>query len=199
MAEALAVIGLVGNIVAFVEFSQKVVTRLDEFSNNLKYSTKSLKQIQTELPLIIDAIQRIKDRADSGKLDDNAKTSLGPVVLECQQQAQRLSDILDNILPASDSSTWERRKKAILSLKTDRKVEEISKALGRYVQTLTFYHVIDGARPDPVVENTFWLIPFDRNPMFVGRDVVFEKIHEAFNVREGSQPKTALYGLGGIG
>lgn len=199
MAEALAVIGLVGNIIAFVDFAQKVTSRLNEFSNNLKDCPKSLKQIQTQLPLIIDGIRMIKGRADSGKLDDDAKAALEPVIWECQQQTQRLGEILDDVLPESNSSSWERRKKAIRSLATDRKVEDISEALNRYLHTLTFYHVIEGSRPDPVVRNTFWLVPFDRNLTFVGRNAVFDKIDQSFNVREGSQPKVALCGLGGIG
>lgn len=173
MAEALAVIGLVGNILAFVDFAQKVVSRLNEFSNNLKDSTKSVKQIQMELPLIIDGIRRIKGRAETGKLDDEAKAALEPIIQECQHQTQRLSDILDDVIPAADSYSWERRKKAILSLATDRKVEEISGALHRYLQILTFYHVIDGTQPDPPVKRAYWLVPFDRNSSFVGQDDIF--------------------------
>jgi hypothetical protein len=45
----------------------------------------------------------------------------------------------------------------------------------------------------------FTLIPFDRNPHFVDREDIFKQIDESFKVKEGSQPKAALFGLGGIG
>lgn len=199
MAEALAAIGLASSIIAFVDIAQKVVFRLNEFSNVLEDSTNALVRIQTQLPLILDGLRRIKDRADSDKLNDGAKAALEPVALQCHKQTQRLSDILDRVLPASDASKWERRKKAILSLTTDRKVKEISEALGQYLQTSTFYHSIGEARPDSVVKKAFWLVPFDRNPAFVGRDAIFEQIDQSFNVPEGTQPKVALVGLGGIG
>ncbi|KAL1857530.1 hypothetical protein Daus18300_010288 [Diaporthe australafricana] len=189
MAEALAAIGLASSIVAFVDVAQKVASRLNEFSNDLKDSTNSLIRIQTQLPLILDGLKRIKDRADSGKLNDRAKAALEPVVLECHKQTQRLSDILDSVLPASDASKWRRRKKAILSLTTDRKMKEISEALSQYLQTLTFYHSIGEARPVSVVEKAFWLVPFDRNPAFVGRDAIFGQIDQSFSVPEGTQPK----------
>lgn len=48
--------------------------------------------------------------------------------------------------------------------------------------------------PDP-----FWLVPFDRNISFVGRNETFTEIDQTFEVKDGSQPKAALCGLGGIG
>lgn len=48
--------------------------------------------------------------------------------------------------------------------------------------------------PDP-----FWIVPFDRNISFVGRNETFTEIDQAFEVKDGSQPRAALCGLGGIG
>lgn len=199
MAEALATIGLAGNILDFIEVASKVVSRLNEFNNDLKDSTNALKVIQTQLPLIVDGLRRIEDRANTGILDDGAKAALEPVILECRNQTQRLSGILDKVLPASAASKWERKKKAILSLMRDNVVKEISGALSSYLQTLTFYHIIGNPRPDPVVRKGFWTVPFDRNPSFIGRDAIFEQIDRSVNIPEGSQPKVALFGLGGIG
>lgn len=114
-------------------------------------------------------------------------------------QVKLLSDTLDNLLPASDASKWERRKKVIQRLTTDSKVKNASEILSQHLQTLTFYHSIGDPRPDSVVKKSFWLVPFDRNPNFVGRDSLFGQIDQAFKVSEGSQPKVALYGLEGIG
>lgn len=198
MAEALAVVGLVGNILGFVDFAQKVASRLNEFSSDLEGVPKSLRQIQAELPLIIDGVGRLKARADSGKLDEKAKAALGPVIAQCQQKTQRLGDILDKILPAADASSWDRKMKAIRSLAKDGEVEDVSEALGRCISILTFYSVIDGAQ-SVAAKKIFWLVPFDRNPNFVGRAAMFDQMDQALDVPEGSQPKLALHGLGGIG
>lgn len=199
MAEAFAAIGLASSIVAFVDFAQKVVSRLNEFSNDFKDGTNALIQIQTQLPVIIDGLRRIKDRVDTGMLDDQAKAALQPIVVACHRQTELLSDTLNSALPAADASKWERRKKAIQSLTTDGKVKKASEILGQHLQTLTFYHSIGDPRPQSIAKKTYWLVPFDRNPNFTGRESLFDEIDQAFKVSEGTQPKVALYGLGGIG
>ncbi|KAL7904569.1 P-loop containing nucleoside triphosphate hydrolase protein [Trichoderma velutinum] len=51
----------------------------------------------------------------------------------------------------------------------------------------------------PSSSDPFWLVPFDRNTSFVGRNETFTEINRAFEVKDGSQPRAALCGLGGIG
>lgn len=199
MAEAFAAVGLASSIVAFVDFAQKVVSRLNEFSGDLTDATNAPAQIQTRLPIIIDGLRRIRDRVDSGNLDDGAKAALQPIVQACHRQVETLSDILDSVLPASDASRWERRKKAIQSLKADSKVKRASEILSQNLQSLTFYHSIGDPVSQPVAKTAFWLVPFDRNQNFVGRESIFDQVDLGFKVTEGSQPKVALYGLGGIG
>lgn len=88
MAEAFAAAGLASSSIAFVDFAQKIVSRLNEFSGDLKDSTNALIQIQTQLPVIIDGLRRIKDRADSGKLDDRVKAAMEPIVQACHGQVR---------------------------------------------------------------------------------------------------------------
>ncbi|KAH7318086.1 P-loop containing nucleoside triphosphate hydrolase protein [Stachybotrys elegans] len=69
-----------------------------------------------------------------------------------------------------------------------------------------FHQVIDNFQnnfkvdfdPPPYSQARF-LVPFDRNPSFVGRKVIFDAIERELDVPEGTQPKAALCGLGGIG
>ncbi|KAH8126039.1 P-loop containing nucleoside triphosphate hydrolase protein [Trichoderma asperelloides] len=95
--------------------------------------------------------------------------------------------------------------KAIKSLTYDKKIEEIAESLESYTKTLIFHQVIDNfnnlkvEQQPPPYPDPLWLVPFDRNPSFVGRDGIFEEIDQAFAVQGGSQPKAALCGLGGIG
>lgn len=199
MAEAFATIGLASSIVAFVDFAQKVVSRLNEFSNDFRDGTNALTQIQTQLPVIIEGLRKIRARADTRQLDDQAKAALQPIVLACHRQIELLSETLDRVLPAADASKWERRKKAIQSLTTDGKVKNTSEILSQHLHTLTFYHSIGEPDPEFVAKKIYWLVSFDRNSAFVGRETLFNEIEETFRVPEGTQPKVALYGLGGIG
>ena len=201
----LAAVGLASAIAQFVEVGVKVVARLADFSAHLDQAPKAFREVKTELPLIIDGLRRLSEQINAGHLDASTQAALGPVLQECNECARRLEELLEKIIPAADASSWERRKKAIASLSQDRKVDEIADALSRYVRLLIFHQVVGptvAPLPEPTREQEacpFWVVPYSRNPTFVGREDVFEAIAESFNVREGSQPKAALCGLGGIG
>lgn len=202
--DPVSAIGLAAAIVQFIDIGAKVAKRLHSFSNDLDQVPKAFRQMSVNLPLIVDGLRRIKLQEDSDKLDEATRSALRPVVTECIRSTEELSGILDKTLPSATASSWERRKKALLSLGKDRKVEEISEALDRYVQVLTFHQVISAgtSHPEapPAYETlTFWLVPLDRNASFVGREDILRQIDLTFQVKEGSQPKVALYGLGGIG
>jgi hypothetical protein len=210
MAEALAVIGIVSSIVQIVEFSSKVIQRLDDFASSVGEVPRAFRHIKTELPLIIDSLRRIQDQDRAGALETATVDAVRPVIQDCQQEIKRLESILNRTVPSVGASSWDRRKKAFLSLGKDKDVEQIADSLSRYVRVLTLHQAVEGSKPDsqpppqkepikPQGPQYFMLIPFDRNAHFVDREDVFKQIDESFTVKEGSQPKAALYGLGGIG
>ena len=207
MAEALAVVGIVSSIIQVVEFSTKVAERLNDFASTVGEVPRAFRHIQTELPLIIDSLRRIKNQAESGSVESATTTAVWPVLKDCQREITRLQNILDKTVPSVGDSSWERRKKAFLSLGKDKEVEEIADSLSRYVRVLTLHQALEGSKPDsqappkyePARPRYFTLVPFDRNAHFVDREDVFKQIDDSFKVRKGSQPKVALFGLGGIG
>ena len=198
--DPVTIIGLTAAIVQFVEFGTKIVKRLSDFSNSLDQIPEAFRQVVTILPLIINGARRIQDQAKSNDISPSTQEALLPVLLECRGAAQRLEELLERLLPSTTASSWERKRKALVSLAHDSEVQDIAKALDKYVLVLIFHQVIDGSARDlPKSVEASWLVPFDRNPAFVGRDEIFGAIDDAFNVREGTQPKAALCGLGGIG
>ncbi|KAK4168165.1 short-chain dehydrogenase [Cladorrhinum sp. PSN259] len=205
--DPITALGLAAAILQFVEIGSKIVQRLSEFSADVNQVPKSFRQVRTELPLIVDGLRRINEQVKSGALEPTTEAALVPVITECLHAALQLNDLLDKTLPSADASTWERRKKALSSLAKDKKVDDLGDALGRYLRVLTFHQVLNPTPlqlyAKPAVAETssdfFWLVPFDRNPSFVGRDAIFQSINRAFDVKKGSQPKAALFGLGGIG
>ncbi len=200
-------VGIVSSIIQVVEFSAKVADRLNDFASSVGEIPKAFRHIQTELPLIIDSLRRIQSQAESGSVEVATTNAVWPVLKDCQRETIRLQNILDKTIPSARDSSWERRKKAFMSLGKDKDVEEIAESLSRYVRVLTLHQAIEGSKPErpppPNYEQLkptcFTLIPFDRNPHFVDREDVFKQIDEAFKVKKGSQPKAALFGLGGIG
>jgi hypothetical protein len=207
MAEAFAVVGIVSSIVQLVDFSSKVVERLDDFASSVGEVPRAFRHIKTELPLIIDSLRRIQEQARDGSVEKATVDAVEPVIKDCEREITRLEKILDKTVPSVGASSWDRRKKAFLSLGKDKNVEEIAESLARYVRVLTLHQAVEGSKPDiqPPPEYVlrqsqfFTLIPFDRNSHFVEREDVFKQIDESFKVKEGSQPKAALFGLGGIG
>lgn len=205
--DPVSAIGLAAAILQFIDVANKVVARLSDFGDAIEQAPRAFRQIHTELPLIIDCLRRIKVQDNEGILDTLTRNALGPVVQECYKETERLRDLLADILPSAQASSWERRVKAVKSLGSDKKVENIADALAKYVKTLTFHQVLANSatarapsQPQPVAPwKPFWLVPYDRNLSFVGRDDIFDEIEKTFSVPQDSQPKAALCGLGGIG
>jgi hypothetical protein len=43
------------------------------------------------------------------------------------------------------------------------------------------------------------MVPFRRNPDFIGRDEFFKNLTTRLTVKKGPQARVALWGLGGVG
>jgi ABC-type transporter Mla subunit MlaD len=141
MAEALAVVGVVANIIQLVDFTAKVLSRLNEYYTQAGEIPTSLRQIQAELAALQDALQRTQQAIAAGTLGATAETALKPTLEGCEGQVKALDDLCARILPAIDDSRWKKTQKAILSIKQESKVENVAKTLRSYITTLTFYHV----------------------------------------------------------
>jgi N-terminal domain on NACHT_NTPase and P-loop NTPases len=205
MADPITAIGLVAAILQFIEIGARVASRMSDFSNSVDDIPKTFRHIKINLPLIVDSLRRIKAQAELQGLDKATQDALTGVVDECHREVCSLNDILDRAIPPAGASSWERRRLAIASFAKDKKVKAIEKALETYVRTLTLHQSVQSAGPvvhlavQPSKPKIHFLLPFDRNSTFVGRVGIFKEIEQKFAVKEGSQPKAALCGLGGIG
>ena len=112
MAEAIAAISLVANIVQFISFGSKVAKRLNEFQASVNDIPKVFRDIRIELPLLLDTLQKTEEQAESGKITVATQKALLPVVDGCCRQVELLDDILNKILIHSEDSSWQRSRKA---------------------------------------------------------------------------------------
>jgi len=150
MAEALAVVGIVASIVQLVEFSSKILSRLDEFRSTVEEVPKPFRHIKVELPLLQDALRHIKEAIDAGSVEDGTKRALLPAIQGCREQVAELDALLAKTLPGPSDSWSSRSRKAIVSLNQDHKVESISKILRGYIGTLTFYYTVASSSLQPL-------------------------------------------------
>ncbi|KUL90773.1 hypothetical protein ZTR_00369 [Talaromyces verruculosus] len=150
MAEALAVVGVVASIVQLVDFSTRVVSRLDEFYSVAKEVPKSFRHVKTVLPLLATTLEQLKSAIDTTSVADGSKKALLPVITGCNEQVAQLDAILENTLPEPSDSLRRKGKKAIVSLHLDAKVESITRALRSYIEILTFYYAAASSTLQPL-------------------------------------------------
>jgi hypothetical protein len=136
MAEALAVVAVVASIVQLVDFSNRVVRRLDEFYSIAGEIPESFRQFKTELALLGTTLQQIKEAIDAN-------------VAGWQEQVAQLDAILAKTLPEITDSWRERGKKALVSLHHNAKFESITKILRNHVGILTLYYAAASSTLQP--------------------------------------------------
>jgi hypothetical protein len=197
MAE-IAVIGLVSSIIQIVDFGSKVVSRLNEFQSTVDEVPKTFRDIKIQLPLVIDTLKQTQRQADAGCVNEETAKALRPVIDECLSQVKLLGDILVKAMPAKDDSDWKRRFKALSSFAHDGTVQQITARLERYVQTLTYYQSSQYSKPTlkPPQRKTCFMVNFDQDPNFIGREDIIKEIGERFKMR---QCRVAISGIGGVG
>src|SRR2546423_6418683 len=142
---------LAGNIIQFVDYSIKVVSRLDDFRERHGEVPRVFSNIRVRLPLLVDSLSRSKAGIAQGTVPDKTQDGLVSVVDGCLGQIKLLNAILDKILPVKGESWITRNRKALQSLAQERSVEKIEGNLHRYIEALTLHHVIpsiDGGASD---------------------------------------------------
>jgi hypothetical protein len=150
MAEALAIVSVVASIVQLVDFSTRVVSRLDEFYSVTKEVPESFRHIKTELPLLATTLTQLKRAMGTTSVADKSTKALVPVIAGCNEQVMQLDAILEKTLPAASDSLRIKSKKAIVSVHYDSKVEGITKTLRNYVGILTFYYAAASSTLQPL-------------------------------------------------
>ena len=227
MAEALAVVGLVSAIVQFIDFSTKIVNRLDEFQAEVADGPKVYQDVQNRLPLMLDLVNKIQVRVAAGQIDRPSQVTMLPIIESCISQVSLLGNLLSKALPEANDSSWARGKKAFRSVIRDSEMEKIDHNLRTnfelLVQAETLHRLeVRGSKLDQTV-NVFmppqqqnvtvsppqkipdrsasvstqfvFMVPFQRDPKFLGRKKVMEELVEKFQ----DQRQVALAGLGGVG
>lgn len=78
MAEGLAVVAIVSSIAQVVDFSAKVIARLNDFHSGTDSTPKSLAFLKTELPTLIHTLQQIREAINKGLFPKECAAALLP-------------------------------------------------------------------------------------------------------------------------
>jgi hypothetical protein len=141
MGEALAVVGVVASIVQLVDFSSKVLHRLNDFRSSREELPKIFESVKAELPILLETLNQTKDAVEKGSVKEESKKALLLVVKGCQTQITILDNLISNSLPQEEDSWRKRTGKTILCLRQDSKVNKITATLRTHIQSLTNYRV----------------------------------------------------------
>ncbi|KAL1985679.1 hypothetical protein VTN96DRAFT_7546 [Rasamsonia emersonii] len=169
MAEVLAVMGIIANIVQIVDFGERVISRLNDFHRTVNNCPRAFRQTMTEVPLLVDTLKQTEKGIAAGTVQEDTARALFPVVEGCREQLETLDSLLKKALPKKGDSMGTRNLKALSSLIQEPKVEKLNRSIHRYIQTLTFYHAAAASTAYPSVGEKLaklrrWLSAPDPSP-----------------------------------
>lgn len=189
--DPLSAIGLASSVVQFIDFGLKVAKRLEEFnSKNPGEVPKSLQAISTQLPLLLNALGRIKSDSQIKNLDFDTKCILRGMVSGCMAQIVEVESMINEISRVPGDSFKVKIKKVFTSLKYDEKVWEVERNLHTYISVLILHHVIDSTDvPAPPAEDTFFDVREKRVSPFVERPSLLQELEDHLHDAAWSQTK----------
>jgi hypothetical protein len=141
MAEALAVVGVVASIVQLVDFSSKVLHRLNEFQSSLGEVPKAFQHVKAELPILLETLKQTESSIQSQSLGADTKQAISLIISRCQTQIALLNELVEKVLPKKNDSWSTKTSKAFFSLRQDAKVVKITTNLRIHIQSLANYKV----------------------------------------------------------
>lgn len=206
MAEVVAVISIVANIIALIDISVEIYERTRDFSDGVKdVMPKAFRDVQARLPLIRSALQKTLERARSGEIGEDASKALKQTLAQCEENIKDLNDIFEKVLPKEGASRFKRGLQAVSSLGQDKKVEEINKAMLDHINVLSYFHSSEGATAMQVSEafkslttkveeaprKPMFLVRYQKEEDFIGRRSIMEEIKKRF---ESGSRRVAIAG-----
>ncbi|KAL8997396.1 MAG: hypothetical protein Q9169_003327 [Polycauliona sp. 2 TL-2023] len=212
-AEALIVLGIIANTVGVIDFAGKALGRIKDAGENAQNIPKAFRDIQVTLPLLSLALKETEKRIKSGALDGEACSALEPVLNECFSGIKELKEIFDQCLPKDGSSRLQRGWKAVISLRRDKKVEEISGLMQKRLPLLTYHHLTTpttsavvsisaGITAMQVTDSqhpkVYSMVPVQWAEDFTGREEQMDILTSKLS-QPGKHVRVAVFGLGGIG
>lgn len=192
--DPLSAIGVASSVVQFLDFGFKVATRLKEYNSAATDVPKSLRHISVQLPLLLNALERVRTSIEVERIDLDTRCILKGVVSGCKQQVEKMDKLIDKVLPVPGESLVTRMQKVVGSIKNDPKVLGIEKSLQTYIQVLILHHVIESQDcPWPTIEDPgIFKVPVKKATPFFERKELMQRIETIINPAVTSQASSPI-------
>ncbi|MCJ1378617.1 Ankyrin repeat domain-containing protein 44 [Xylographa soralifera] len=188
--DPLTALGLAAAVIQFVQFGMQVAARLEDYrSSNPNEIPKSIEAICTQLPLLLNAFNRMNSEASLNKLDFDTRCILKGVVAGCMTQVEEIEKIVRQISNEPGQSLGVKMRKVFVSLKSEDKVWAIERNLHTYISVLILHHVVDSSEaPERMPDDTTYFdVREERVSPFYERDDLIRELSDQLWAASRSQ------------
>lgn len=117
-AEALAAVGLVSNILQFIDFTTQLCLRIQEYSSAASGLPKALAQQAAHLSHLLSLFKELQEQSGDQQHQD--------AILEpCRAQVLELADIFESFRTDSSQSRWKHAKAAFKSMRRTEQIDKV--------------------------------------------------------------------------
>jgi hypothetical protein len=202
MAELLAAgtaLGVASSLITFCDVAWRVLKRLREYNDRTSDAPEVIKHISAQLPILIDKMTELKLETETGSRPINPQTALAVAVTSCDELIKRLDFVTKKLLPDEMDSRLERVKKGLSSVYYEKEVAKAWREIENYKTLLIFRFTKMNETVQeieiPRSKRPIFMVPFERDLMFVGRVDIIIEIKQALQ----GQSRVAIAGIGGVG
>ena len=138
----MAELGLAVTVITLCSYGMAVAKQINEYSSTSTDVPQSLAPIKAQLPLLFDALKRTVPPIQAGRISPESHKILEDVVSECKTQVHNLEALVHRILPLKGDSSIVRTQKALVAMRSEKKLTIIKGNLQSYIALMTLHHVI---------------------------------------------------------
>ncbi|RDL39896.1 uncharacterized protein BP5553_04236 [Venustampulla echinocandica] len=206
MAEALAVVGIVASLAQLGNLGWQIAKRINDYQVSTKGVPSIYREISIQLPQIIDICTKIQKENETF----GSSPAFVQVVTSCVQHVQTLDELVSKALPVKGDSAIKRAKKAVASVRLEKRLIELQQTLESYKSALVLeigHQTHAALRPEipsmtGPVKGTCYHLPPSQVSLFIGRKKILREMTEILcpSVRDPERPVVVvLCGMGGQG
>ena len=136
--ETLAIIGLVGNIVQFVDFSCKLISKSTELYQSSEGALAETIDTEAATNHLVLLNKRLKNTAGT-----TSDATLESLCKSCGNAADKLLAALDKVKVKGKQDKWKSVRKALRSVWSKEEIEELERRLAKFREELNLHVVVD--------------------------------------------------------
>lgn len=149
MGDPLSTVGAIANVLQLIEFSAKVLSRLNDYRSKGNELPSAFAHIDSQLPILKEVLEKTKLGIDNQSISPDEVKVIEPCLRGCEQQMKKLNEVLSAILPEAQDKSLKRLTKGVRSIWKESEVRDANAEISAYVERLTFYCAWSSSRLDP--------------------------------------------------